>query len=54
MEGIHHRGDYDLSNHNLKYRDNFTNEEYTPWVIETSAGVDRATLFFLIDSYFGK
>lgn len=51
MEGIHHRGDYDLSNHNLKYRDNFTNEEYTPWVIETSGGVDRATLFFLIDSY---
>jgi len=51
MEGIHHRGDYDLSNHNLKYRDNFINEEYTPWVIETSGGVDRATLFFLIDSY---
>ena len=51
MEGIHHRGDYDLSNHNLKYRDNLTNEEYTPWVIETSGGVDRATLFFLLDSY---
>lgn len=51
MEGIHHRGDYDLSNHGLKYRDGATNEEYTPWVIETSGGVDRATLFFLIDSY---
>jgi glycyl-tRNA synthetase len=51
MEGIHHRGDYDLGNHNLKYHDNLTNEEYTPWVIETSGGVDRATLFFLIDSY---
>jgi len=51
MEGIHHRGDYDLGNHNLKYTDNLTNEEYTPWVIETSGGVDRATLFFLIDSY---
>ncbi|EKE06102.1 MAG: hypothetical protein ACD_19C00079G0007 [uncultured bacterium] len=51
MEGIHHRGDYDLSNHGLKYRDGVTNEEYTPWVIETSGGVDRATLFFLIDSY---
>lgn len=51
MEGIHHRGDYDLGNHGLTYHDNLTNEEYTPWVIETSGGVDRATLFFLIDSY---
>ncbi len=51
MEGIHHRGDYDLGNHGLKYHDGLTNEEYTPWVIETSGGVDRATLFFLIDSY---
>lgn len=51
VEGIHHRGDYDLGNHGLKYRDNITNEEYTPWVIETSGGVDRTMLFFLIDSY---
>jgi len=51
MEGIHHRGDFDLGNHGLKYHDNLTNEEYTPWVIETSGGVDRAALFFLIDSY---
>lgn len=46
MEGIHHRGDWDLSRHKLTYQD------YTPWVIETSGGVDRATLFFLIDSYW--
>ncbi len=51
MEGIHHRSDYDLKSHTLKYKDNITNEEYTPWVIETSGGVDRATLFFLIDAY---
>ena len=51
FEGIHHRGDYDLGNHKLKYHDNETGEEYTPWVIETSGGVDRATLFFLLDSY---
>ncbi len=51
FEGIHHRGDFDLKNHGLSYRDNLTNEEYIPWVIETSGGVDRATLFFLIDSY---
>mgnify|MGYP001568079301 FL=1 len=51
FEGIHHRGDYDLGNHGLKYRDDLTNEEFTPWVIETSGGVDRAALFFLIDAY---
>jgi len=51
FEGIHHRGDYDLKNHGLDYKDNITGEEYTPWVIETSGGVDRAMLFFLIDSY---
>jgi len=51
FEGIHHRSDFDLKNHGLTYRDELTNEEYTPWVIETSGGVDRALLFFLIDSY---
>ena len=51
FEGIHHRGDYDLKNHNLRYRDDSSGEEYIPWVIETSGGVDRAALFFLINSY---
>ena len=51
FEGIHHRGDWDLSRHNLKYRDPETNTEYTPWVIETSGGVDRAALFLLLDAY---
>jgi len=51
FEGIHHRGDWDLSRHKLKYLDTETNKEYTPWVIETSGGVDRAALFFLIDSF---
>lgn len=46
FEGVHHRGDWDLSRHKL------THNGYTPWVIETSGGVDRATLFFLLDSYF--
>lgn len=46
FEGIHHRGDWDLSRHKLTY------QGYTPWVIETSGGVDRATLFFLLDAYF--
>lgn len=51
FEGIHHRGDWDLGRHKLKYKDQVTGEEYTPWVIETSGGVDRATLFFLLDAY---
>lgn len=57
FEGIHHRGDWDLSRHQkysgqtLKYRDPDTGEEYLPWVIETSGGVDRATLFFLLDAF---
>ena len=46
FEGIHHRGDWDLSRHHLMYQD------YIPWVIETSGGVDRTLLFFLIDSYW--
>lgn len=51
FEGIHHRGDWDLSKHNLKYKGE-GGKEFTPWVIETSGGVDRSTLFFLIDSYY--
>lgn len=55
--GIHHRGDWDLKRHqeysgqNLTYKDPETNEEYLPWDIETSAGVDRSTLFLLVDAY---
>lgn len=51
FEGIHHRGDWDLSRHKLTYKDSESGKEYTPWVIETSGGVDRSTLFFLIDAY---
>ena len=55
--GIHHRGDWDLSRHekysgrNLHYKDPVTGEEYLPWDIETSAGVDRSILFLLLDAY---
>ncbi len=50
FEGIHHRGDFDLSAHNLSYVDE-TGEKFTPWVIETSGGIDRSLLFFLVDAY---
>src|SRR3990167_7716068 len=51
FEGIHHRGDWDLGRDKLKHKDPETGDEYTPWVIETSGGVDRAALFFLVDAY---
>lgn len=57
FEGIHHRGDWDLSRHaeysgrDLSYFDEEAGERFIPWVIETSGGVDRAALFFLIDAY---
>jgi glycyl-tRNA synthetase len=51
FEGIHNRGDWDLSSHKLNYKDEETGKEFTPWVIETSGGVDRSALFFLIDAY---
>jgi glycyl-tRNA synthetase len=55
--GIHHRADWDLKRHqefsgqNLSYKNLQTEEEFIPWDIETSAGVDRSILFLLIDSY---
>lgn len=50
FEGIHHRGDWDLSRHKQSYIDDEGNK-FTPWVIETSGGVDRSTLFFLLNAY---
>ncbi|MEK7629900.1 MAG: glycine--tRNA ligase [Patescibacteria group bacterium] len=57
MEGIHHRGDFDLRRHqefskkDLTYFDEETKERFLPFIIETSGGVDRAALFFLVDAY---
>ena len=50
FEGIHHRGDWDLSRHGLTYTDD-SGKKFTPWVIEASGGVDRSLLVFLLDSY---
>jgi glycyl-tRNA synthetase len=57
IEGVHNRGDWDLSNHakysgkDLKYFDEVSKEKYFPYIIETSVGVDRIFLMFLIDAY---
>ncbi len=58
IEGIHDRGDWDLSNHgkhsgkDLSYFNEETKEKFIPHIIETSAGADRSTLAFLIESYY--
>ena len=57
VEGIHSRTNFDLSQHekfsgkNIKYFDPELNESYTPYVIETSIGVDRMFLSVLSSSY---
>jgi glycyl-tRNA synthetase len=57
LEGIANRTDYDLKAHekhsgeDLRYFDQEKDEHYHPYVIEPSAGVDRATLAFMCDAY---
>jgi glycyl-tRNA synthetase len=57
VEGIHSRTDFDLSQHekfsgkNIKYFDPELNQSYTPYVIETSIGVDRMFLSILSAAY---
>ncbi|MBP3629984.1 MAG: glycine--tRNA ligase [Clostridia bacterium] len=57
LNGIHHRGDWDLSRHqeysgkNMSYLDPFTNEKFTPNVIEYSIGADRLMLAILCEAY---
>jgi len=57
LEGIHYRGDYDLSQHqkfsgvDMSYFDSETKERYIPHVIETSVGVDRTILMLMCDAY---
>lgn len=80
LEGIAHRGDFDLRSHmegkldpksnplevelgedgkpkhrgsgrDLTYRDDATNERFTPHVIEPSAGADRGALALLCEAY---
>lgn len=58
IEGIHNRGDWDLSRHSkfsgedLSETDEKTKKKFYPYIIETSAGADRLTLAFLADAYY--
>ncbi len=57
IEGIHDRGDWDLSRHSefsgkdLGVTDPQSKEHYLPMVIETSVGIDRTCLALLCDAY---
>ena len=57
LNGIHHRGTWDLSRHSefsgksLAYLDPDTNEKIVPTVIEYSIGADRLTLALLCELY---
>ncbi len=57
LEGIANRTDYDLTTHanssgtDLSYFDQELDERWTPYVIEPAAGLTRAVLAFLLDSY---
>jgi glycyl-tRNA synthetase len=57
VEGIHSRTDFDLKNHQeysrkkMTYFDPEINQHYTPYVIETSIGLDRSILMVLSEAY---
>lgn len=57
VEGIHNRGDWDLSRHSkfsgedLSDIDEKTGKKFYPYIIETSAGVSRPLLVFVADAY---
>ena len=57
VEGIHSRTDFDLKRHEefsgkkMQYFDPELGESYTPYVIETSIGVDRMFLSLMCGSY---
>jgi glycyl-tRNA synthetase len=57
LEGVHNRTDFDLARHiehsgkDLSYFDDTTQEKYVPYIVETSAGLDRTLLTCLVDAY---
>ncbi|MDP6532280.1 MAG: glycine--tRNA ligase [Candidatus Marinimicrobia bacterium] len=58
IEGIHNRTDFDLKQHqeysgkNMQIFDQEANEKYFPYIIETSAGLNRMLLAVLSDAYW--
>lgn len=57
LEGIHSRTDFDLKNHQLyskkkmQYFDPEINQNYIPYVVETSVGLDRTFMMIISEAY---
>jgi glycyl-tRNA synthetase len=57
LEGIHNRGDFDLTQHmkfsgkSLEYFEEAQREKYTPFVVETAVGCDRLCLALMCEAY---
>lgn len=57
IEGVHNRGDWDLSNHSkhsgkdLSFFDTTSKEKFFPFIIETSIGVERLFLALMCEAY---
>jgi glycyl-tRNA synthetase len=57
VEGIHSRSDFDLTQHQLfskkkmQYFDTEINQNYVPYVVETSIGLDRMFLLIMANAY---
>lgn len=57
VEGIHSRTDFDLKNHQqyskkkIQYFDPEINQNYIPYVVETSVGLDRTIMMVLSEAY---
>ncbi len=57
LEGLHDRGDFDLSQHqqfsgkDMTYFDDETRERYIPNIIEASSGLNRTMLMLLCEAY---
>src|SRR5690625_7922530 len=57
VEGIHSRTDYDLARHQefsgkkMEYFEQESRERFIPYVVETSAGLDRTILMLLSGAY---
>ncbi|MFN2397373.1 MAG: glycine--tRNA ligase [Gemmatimonadaceae bacterium] len=57
IEGIHNRGDFDLTQHQkfsgkkLEYFDQTNNRRYVPYVVETACGPNRTLLALLVNGY---
>lgn len=57
IEGIHNRGDFDLTQHQtfsgkkLEYFEQGTNKRFLPFVVETAVGPNRTLLALLVNGY---